>query len=114
MNRYCALLLSACAVMALHGCSTTPVSAPVPVAPSLTLLDARPLVLADDCEPNGSYFVEFKVLSNGSTGDVRPPAGPACVQQALTAWVSSFRYAPPAVETTAGVEWLMVAAKKGS
>jgi hypothetical protein len=69
-------------------------------------------MLAENCQSSGSFFVEFKVLSNGRTGDIRAPQGPACVQQALTAWVSSFRYAPPALETATAIEWLQVTATR--
>jgi hypothetical protein len=36
------------------------------------------------------------------------------VREALTAWVSSFRYLPPATEVPTGVEWLLVTARRGS
>lgn len=98
--------------IALSGCQTTPTVAPR--APELQLLEAKPLTVADDCEASGSYFVEFTVLSDGRTGNIQAPAGPACVQQALTAWVSTFRYAPPGQQTPAGVEWLMVTGRRGS
>ena len=49
-----------------------------------------------------------------ATGDVQAPAGPACVQQALTAWVSSFRYEAPGQQIPSGVEWMMVTATKGT
>nr|WP_298724111.1 hypothetical protein [uncultured Steroidobacter sp.] len=96
----------------LSGCQTTPTTLPSP--PSLRLVDSRPLTFAENCEASGSYFVEFTVLSNGSTGDIQAPNGPACVQDALTAWVSSFRYDAPGQEIPSGVEWLMVTARKGS
>jgi hypothetical protein len=111
LSRYPLLLLSG-AVLALAGCQTTP-TAPPP-SPSLQLIQAQPLVLAPDCEANGSFFVEFSVLSDGRTGRIQAPEGPICVQQALTAWVSSFRYSPPGTDTSAGVEWMMVTASKGT
>lgn len=98
--------------IALSGCQTTPTVAPP--APSLQLLEARPLAVADNCEATGSYFVEFTVLSDGRTGNIQAPSGPACMQQALTAWVSTFRYAPPGQQTASGVEWMMVTARRGS
>lgn len=96
----------------LSGCQTTPTV--TPSAPELKLLDARPMTVADGCEASGSYFVEFTVLSDGRTGNIQAPPGPACMQEALTAWVSTFRYAPPGQQTPAGVEWLMVTARRGS
>lgn len=98
--------------VALSGCQTTPTVAP-PV-PELQLLEAKPLKVAETCEVTGSYFVEFTVLSDGRTGNIQAPPGPACMQQALTAWVETFRYAPPGRQTPAGVEWMMVTARKGS
>lgn len=96
--------------MALAGCQTTPTAAP----PSLQLIQSQPLVLAPDCKASGSFFIRFSVLSDGRTGEIQAPQGPACVQQALTAWVSSFRYSPPGQVTPAGLEWLMVTASKGT
>lgn len=98
--------------IALSGCQTTPTVAPT--APELQLLEARPLTVADGCEATGSYFVEFTVLSDGRTGNIQAPAGPACMQEALTAWVSTFRYAPPGQQMPAGVEWMMVTGRRGS
>ena len=98
--------------VALSGCQTTPTMAPA--APELQLLEARPLAVAEGCEASGSYFVEFTVLSDGRIGNIQAPPGPACMQQALTAWVSTFRYAPPGQQTPAGVEWMMVTARRGS
>lgn len=96
---------------------------PVPPAP-LELLEAQPLVLADDCVASGSFRVEFEVLTDGRTGAIKPPPAPECVQRALTAWVGSFRYAPLASAGTApsssaagvptAIEWMLVTARKGS
>jgi hypothetical protein len=99
------------AALTLAGCQTTPTAPP---APSLQLIQSQPLVLAPDCQASGSFFVEFSVLSDGRTGRIQAPEGPTCVQQALTAWVSSFRYSPPGADTPAGVEWMMVTASKGT
>jgi hypothetical protein len=106
---FAALLAGA---IALSGCQTTPTVAPA--APELQLLEAKPLTLADGCEASGSYFVEFSVLSDGRTGNIQAPPGPACMREALTAWVSTFRYAPPGQKIPAGVEWMMVSARRGS
>ena len=108
LTRY--MLLGGALVLA--GCQTTPTAAPP--APSLQLIQSQPLVLAPDCEASGSFFVEFSVLGDGRTGRIQAPAGPTCVQQALTAWVSSFRYSPPGQDRPAGVEWMMVTASKGT
>jgi hypothetical protein len=96
----------------LSGCQTTPTT--TPPQPTLRILQSNPLNLADTCEVSGSYFVEFTVTSDGRTGDIQAPPGPVCVQEALTAWVSSFRYEAPGREVPSGVEWMLVTARKGS
>jgi hypothetical protein len=109
--------LAAAAMLALlSGCQTTPTAKapPAPPAPTLQLLEAKPLIVADDCVANGSYFVGFTVQRDGRAAHIETPSAPACVQQALTAWVSSFRYSPPPVDTPFGVEWMLVTARRGS
>jgi hypothetical protein len=102
------------AALGLSGCQTAPTASHEAPSPALQLIESQPLRLAEDCQANGSYFVEFTVLNDGRTGRVHAPAAPACVQQALAAWVESFRYAPPKSETVSGVEWMLVSAKRGS
>ena len=110
--RSCSALLLLAAMIAAGGCQTTPTVAPP--APALQLVESQPLALAADCDASGSYFVAFTVLRDGRTGEIQAPQGPACVQQALTAWVSTFRYASPGQETPMGMEWMMVTARKGT
>ena len=105
------LVVAALAVLA--GCQVAP-PAPQPAPPSLQLVASEPLVLAPGCDVNGSVFVQFTVRTDGSTDALKLPAAPACVREALTAWVSSFRYLPPAAEVPTGVEWLLVTARRGS
>ena len=105
------LVVAALAVLA--GCNVTP-PAPQPVPPSLQLVASEPLVLGPGCDVTGSLFVEFTVRTDGSTDALKLPAAPACVREALTAWVSSFRYAPPSAEVPTGIEWLLVSARRGS
>lgn len=100
------------AFVVLAGCKTVP-PARAP-APDLQLLRAAPLDISGDCEAAGSFVVSFTVSTSGRTRDIRSTDAPPCVQQALTAWVESFEYAPPARPTPAAVEWLMVTAKRGS
>jgi hypothetical protein len=102
------------ALLALTGCKTAPTVESELPPPPLRLIDSQPLVLAEDCNASGSFIVEFNVLRNGRTDQIRAPAAPACVQQAMTAWVASFRYAPPPTETTGSIEWMLVSARKGS
>jgi hypothetical protein len=104
--------LALVALTLLSGCQLTP---PAPVAPpSLQLVAAQPLVLAPDCEASGSVMVEFIVRLDGSTDSLKLSPAPECVRAALTAWVSSFRYLPPASDVPTGVEWLLVSARRGS
>jgi hypothetical protein len=109
--------LPGCVVAALallSGCQSTPTVELPGVPPALQLLESQPLRVADDCVASGSYFVGFTVLEDGRTGRIEAPSAPVCVQQALTTWVSSFRYAPPAAEIPFGVEWMLVTARRGS
>ena len=110
--RACLACLGAAALTIMSGCQTAPTTS-VP-APELQLLESKPLVIADDCNASGSYFVGFTVLADGRTGRIQAPSAPACVQQALTTWVSSFRYSPPGGEVGSGIEWMLVSASKGS
>jgi hypothetical protein len=106
-----ALLLN---VVTLSACqSSRPLQPEFPAAP-LQLLDSRALELPDSCQPRGSVVVDFMVLESGQTDEIRPAAAPECVQQALTAWVATFRYSPIGAKSPATVEWLLVEAKKGS
>jgi hypothetical protein len=106
-GRFPALL----ALTLLAGCQLTP---PAPVAPSLQLMESQPLVLAPGCDASGSVLVEFIVRMDGSTDALKLSPAPDCVREALTAWVSSFRYLPPAADIPTGVEWLLVSARRGS
>jgi hypothetical protein len=103
--------LAVAALTLLAGCQLTP---PALVPPSLQLMESQPLVLAPGCEANGSVSVEFTVRMDGTTDELKLSPAPECVRDALTAWVSSFRYLPPAADIPTGVEWLLVSARRGS
>lgn len=106
--------IGSCALLALAllaGCQLTP---PAPVAPSLRLMESQPLVLAPGCEASGSVMVEFIVRMDGRTDALQLSPAPECVREALTAWVTSFRYLPPAADIPTGVEWMLVSARRGS
>jgi len=104
--------LALVALTLLSGCQLTPPAAIPP--PSLQLMESQPLVLAPGCEATSSVMVEFIVRMDGSTDSLQVSPAPQCVREALTAWVSSFRYLPPAADIPSGVEWLMVSARRGS
>jgi hypothetical protein len=97
----------------LAGCQLTP-PAPQVAQPALQLMESQPLVLAPGCDVSGSVFVEFVVRMDGTTDALRLSPAPECAREALTAWVSSFRYLPPATDIPTGVEWLLVSARRGS
>ena len=103
--------LAGAALTLLAGCQLTP---PAPVPPSLQLMESQPLVLAPGCEASGSVSVEFTVRMDGTTDGLKLSPAPECVREALTVWVSSFRYLPPAADIPTGVEWLLVSARRGS
>ena len=103
--------LAVAALTLLAGCQLTP---PAPVPPSLQLMESQPLVLAPGCEASGSVLVEFTVRMDGTPDRLKLSPAPECVREALTAWVSSFRYLPPAADIPTGVEWLLVSARRGS
>jgi hypothetical protein len=77
-------------------------------------MESQPLVLAPGCEASGSVSVEFTVRMDGTPHGLKLSPAPECVREALTAWVSSFRYLPPAADIPTGVEWLLVSARRGS
>jgi hypothetical protein len=104
-------LLALAALTLLAGCQVTP---PAPVSPSLQLMESQPLVLAPGCEASGSVSVQFTVRMDGTTDALQLSPAPECVREALTAWVSSFRYLPPAADMPTGVEWMLVSARRGS
>jgi hypothetical protein len=109
-------LLAACSLslgLALSACQTPPSHSVAP-APTLTLMQSAALELAEGCTVSGSFVIEFTVDVQGRTTDIERPIGPPCVQDALIAWVATFRYTPPAVPTPGSVEWLLVTAPKGS
>ena len=104
------LLVSAVAV---SGCQTMPASIPAPPAP-LQILDAEPLAMSNDCEVEGAVLVEYTVLQSGNTGNIEVSSAPDCARDALSAWVSSYRYTPQPVDTSARFEWILVSARRGS
>ena len=107
--RFLALL----ATVALVAACQVPSTKSYPAA-QLQLLEAAPLDVPRDCTASGSFHVAFTVSASGRTRDIRPPDAPDCIQQALTAWIESFRYAPTRADTPTAVEWMLVSAKRGT
>jgi hypothetical protein len=82
--------------------------------PTPQLIHSDALNVPDACHPTGSVIVDFTVLENGATSDVALVTAPVCLQQALSAWVASFRYTPASAQMRTSIEWLLVEAKRGS
>jgi hypothetical protein len=81
-------------------------------APALQLVSSTPLKLPATCDVGSSVAIEFVVLPDGETAEVRPISAPDCARAALAAWVASFRYAPPEQRTPSRIEWLVVSASR--
>ena len=105
--RYGLMLIVAAAI---GGCATAPHTVGPPSTPQL--LSAGRLELPADCHAQGSMFVSYTVLESGSPANIAPDAGPACVQQALTAWIATFRYSPQTMAVPVALEWLVVEADR--
>jgi len=98
--------------ISLAACQSTP-RAPT-IEPGLNLLESSELRLPTGCVASGSFVVAFTVATTGRTDAIRAPEAPGCVQDALTAWVASFRYEPPTRPTPTSMEWMVVTARRGS
>lgn len=112
IRRHFGVAILVAGAIALSGCQSAPSKGSS--KGTIRILQSEPLNIPADCPASGSYFVEFTVMSDGRTDAIKASSGPACIQQALTAWVSSFRYEAPGQEIPTGVEWMMVTAPKGS
>lgn len=100
------------AATALAGCvATAPRMPPAP----LELLDAGAVVLPGDCAPRQGvvYRTAFVVQGDGRVAGIASQSGSGCVQQALEAWVATFRYRPVAEATPTVVDWMAVTATRG-
>jgi len=82
--------------------------------PALQLVSSTPLMLPDRCDIESSVAIEFVVLPDGQTSDVRAVSAPECARAALTAWVASFPYTGPVQRTPSRIEWLVVTASRTS
>jgi hypothetical protein len=112
-----AIAFSALALTA--GCQTITGSAPPAGAPATILLEAGDLALPTDCTvPAGRpYRVSYVVGTDGRTANpdaVTPSDAPACLQQALHAWIATFRYAPVSDAERVTADWMLVTARRGS
>ena len=106
-------LVSGLISLALTGCQSIPTRAPAPPAHP-EMVSSAPLEIADSCEVQGAVLVEYTVLQSGQTANIDIGSGPDCAREALTAWVSSYRYVPQSTDIAARFEWILVSAKRGS
>lgn len=97
--------------LVLAGCATTARPPPSP----LELLESGSVVLPADCVPAHGvvYRMAFVVQGDGRVAGIASQSGAGCVQQALEAWVATFRYRPPSDATPAVVDWMAVSAARG-
>jgi hypothetical protein len=102
-------------LLAVAGCAPlTRERAPPPAAP-LHLLGAEALELPKGCEPvqGRVYRTRYLVQPDGRVTDTASSSGDGCVEQALRAWVSSFRYGPVEAEMPVVIDWIAVTATRG-
>jgi hypothetical protein len=107
-------ILPLVALVAIAGCQTTPqrqIPDP-PVRPEI--LSANPLRIAAGCQVNTAVDIGYTIQADGSVADLALSDAPACIREALTAWVSSYRYAPQALPVATGFGWMRVTGERGS
>ena len=84
-------------------------------APDLQLLESGSLTLPAECEPRAGevYRAAFEVGLDGRVQNVRTNGTATCAQEALAAWVSTFRYNSRASSIETVVDWMLVEARRG-
>jgi hypothetical protein len=99
---------------ALAGCSSHPARDRAAVERPPALLSAGVLDLPADCAavPGAVYRAEYSVGDGGAVDSVAKVDGPPCVQEALSRWVSTFRYVPGSAPETATLDWMLTVARK--
>jgi len=109
------IAMIAATLLAVAGCAPlTRERAPPPPAP-LQLLGAESLELPKGCEPvrGQVYRTNYVVQPDGRVTDTASGGGDGCVEEALRAWVSSFRYGPIDAEMPVVIDWIAVTATRG-
>lgn len=96
------------------GCVMAP---PVTAPPSpVQLVSAGELNLPSECAVTSGavYRTLFEVQPDGRVAAPRSaePGGDGCVQEALRAWVGTFRYAPIDAPTPVAFDWMAVTASR--
>ena len=82
--------------------------------PPLQLVSAGNLELPRDCVVRDGvvYRTDFVVERDGRVADIRPSPAPACLQQALAAWLGTVQYVPPGDAVTTAIDWMGVSARR--
>jgi hypothetical protein len=107
-------ILPLVALFAIAGCQTTP-QRQIPDPPARPeILSANPLRIAADCQVNAAVDIDYSIQADGSVADLALSDAPACIREALTAWVSSYRYAPQPLPVVTGFAWMRVTGERGS
>jgi len=83
-----------------------------PLAPQL--VSSSPLQIASTCEINIAVDIDYSIQLDGTVTDLSLSDAPACAREALTAWVSSYRYAPQSATLATGFAWMRVVGERGS
>jgi len=96
------------------GCSTQ-LATTRPPEPELNLVSSGQFALSNECKPvpGRVYRAEFTVRPDGAVTDVHATGDEACAREALTRWVSSFRYQARQVPASTVVDWMLVEARRG-
>jgi hypothetical protein len=107
-------LVSLLIFAAIAGCQTAPLRQ-IPDPPlQPQLISAAPLQIASACVVSSAVDIDYSVQTDGSVSDLSMSDAPPCVRDALRAWVSSYRYAPPSAPVATGFAWMRVTAQRGS
>lgn len=100
----------------LAGCATQPPAGPDAAAPAppLQLVAAGELELPRACAPRAGavYRVSYVVQRDGRVAQVESDSGAGCVQDALEAWVGTFRYRAPDRPVASMLDWMGVTAAR--
>lgn len=115
IRRSASLALITAPWLLMAGCATQhapagPAGIPLP---PLQLVTVGTLAVPGDCAFRSGrvYRTNYRVESDGHVADVAPDPAPACLQLALTDWVSGFRYAPPGEPVTTVIDWMGVSGR---
>ena len=103
-------------LLAIAGCAPLTRVPEALQTPPLQLLGAESLELPNGCEPvqGRVYRTRYVVQPDGRVTDTASGNGDdGCVEEALRAWVSSFRYGPIDTEMPVVIDWIAVTATRG-